>query len=157
MYSSKYDAAGEKVKSEVALGRIFLAPDLYNADEVVVRARINMYKQNGDTTRVFPKLAKTMEGDALIEVLRQIPGFRVEDDGSIYENGRRIERTYVNNTLLFGQDPKTAFMKLTAQSALAIDTYEEEVEETEAALENRPKEERTRRVANVTTTRKIDS
>jgi hypothetical protein len=157
MYSSKYDAAGEKVKSEVALGRIFLAPDLYNADEVVVRARINMYKQNGDTTSVFPKLAKTMEGDALIEVLRQIPGFRVEDDGSIYENGRRIERTYVNNTLLFGQDPKTAFMKLTAQSALAIDTYEEEVEETEASLENRPKEDRTRRVANVTTTRKIDS
>ncbi|MBO7213165.1 MAG: carboxypeptidase regulatory-like domain-containing protein, partial [Rikenellaceae bacterium] len=144
-------------RPSVDLGKIALAPDLFNADEAVVKARIQMFEQRGDTTRIFPKLVKTMEGDALIEVLRQIPGFKIEDDGSIYENGRKIERTYVNNTLLFGKDPRLAFLKLSAESALAIDTYEEKVDETEAALTNRSKEENTRRVANVTTTRKISS
>ena len=142
-------------KPSVDLGKISLAPDLYNVDEAVVKARIQMFEQKGDTTRIFPKLVKTMEGDALIEVLKQIPGFKIEEDGTIYENGRKIERTYINNTLLFGKDPRIAFLKLSAESALAIDTYEEKVDEAEAALTNR--NEDTRRVANITTTRKIDS
>ena len=157
-YHSMMNHLGQMTMKEqsVDIGVIRMAPDPYSADEAVVKARIQMFEQRGDTTRIFPKLAKTMEGDALIEVIKQIPGFKVEEDGTIYENGRKIERTYINNTLLFGEDPRTAFLKLTAENALAIDTYEEKIDETEAALTNRKQGDDTRRVANITTTRKMD-
>ena len=142
----------DQQKQAIDLGKIKLAPDPYNADEVVVRARINMFEQRGDTTRIFPRLTKTLEGDALIEVIKQIPGFKV-DGNTIYENGKKIERTYVNNTLLFGQEPITAFLKLSAESALLIDTYDEEITDTEKKLTNTSAD--TRRVANITTTKKV--
>ncbi len=135
------------------LGVIRLAPDPYKMDEVVVKSRKQMFEQRGDTTRIFPRLARTMEGDALIEVIKMIPGFKVTNDGTIYEDGKVIERTYVNNELLFGNDPRTAFLKLTATSALAIDTYDEEVDEAERSLTNR--KERKRRVANIKTAEEL--
>ncbi len=153
-----FNSAGQVVydsKNEFEeLGKIKLSPDLYSADEVVVRARLQMFEQKGDTTRIFPRLTKTLEGDALIEVLKQIPGFKVEGN-SIYDNGKLIERTYVNNTLLFGQDAITAFLKLSAESALAIDTYDEKISETEKNLTNRKTD--TRRVANITTSKKVNN
>ena len=146
---NKKDVSGNKFD----LGVVRLAPDPYKLDEVVVKSRKQMFEQRGDTTRIFPRLARTMEGDALIEVLKMIPGFKVTDDGTIYEDGKIIERTYVNNELLFGNDPRTAFLKLTATSALAIDTYDEEVDEAERNLTNR--KERKRRVANIRTAEEL--
>ena len=150
--TNKYGVFEESlITSKTDLGVIRLAPDPYNVDEVVVRARKDMFEQHGDTTRIFPRLAKTMEGDALIEVIKMIPGFKVGKDGSIYEDGKLIERTYVNNQLLFGSDPRTAFLKLSATSALAIDTYDEEVDEAEKHLTKRQR----RRVANIKTAEEL--
>ena len=63
------DVSGNKFD----LGVVRLAPDPYKLDEVVVKSRKQMFEQRGDTTRIFPRLARTMEGDALIEVLKMIP------------------------------------------------------------------------------------
>lgn len=86
------------------LGLILLSQSTQAIDEVVVKARMQMYKMKGDTILYFPRAVKTMKDDSAIEILRHMPGVEVDDGGSVKILGQQVERTYVNQKLLFGDD-----------------------------------------------------
>ncbi|MBO7213354.1 MAG: hypothetical protein J6U99_02215 [Rikenellaceae bacterium] len=65
------------------LGKIKLSVDDINIDEATVRARQRISLLKGDTLRIVAPVAKTMKGDALIEILRQVPELTVNQDGSV--------------------------------------------------------------------------
>ena len=110
------------------MGKVWLAPDIQKLDEVTVSARAKMYKQFGDTTRIYARSVKTLKGDAIIEILRQIPGIKVNQYGSVSMDGKPIEYTLLNGKLIFGDDKITALYTIDADQAMSIDIYDEEIE-----------------------------
>ena len=115
----------DEPKNEIDLGKIRLEADVQKADEAVVKGRIALYQMKGDTTLIFPAAIKTMTGDALIDLLRRHPLFRVDEMGNVFFNGQRIERVDVNGKLLFGEDAVTAVKTLTAADVHLMKTFEE--------------------------------
>ncbi len=139
----------DEQKNEIDLGKIRLEPDVQKADEAVVKGRIALYQMKGDTTLIFPAAIKTMTGDALIDLLRRHPLFKVDEMGNVFFNGQRIERVDVNGKLLFGEDAVTAVKTLTASDVHLLKSYEEtdEIDEILRGTENARK----RRILSVIT------
>lgn len=132
------------------MGKVWLAPDPQKLDEVFVVARAKMYTQVGDTTRIFARSVKTFKGDALVHILQQIPGLKFNEDGSVSMNGQLIERTLLNDKLIFGDDNVTALYTIDAEEATTIDIYDEEVE-SETSFDKRK-----RKVMNIRTRKDIN-
>ncbi|MBR6246545.1 MAG: hypothetical protein IKR15_04225, partial [Bacteroidales bacterium] len=78
----------------------------------------------GDTVIFNAAAVRTMEGDYAVEILRQMPGVEIKD-GSIYVNGEKVRRTYVNGILLFGDDPSSALTNILAEEVTTIKAYDE--------------------------------
>lgn len=135
-------------KEEQNLGLIRLSQSTQAIDEVVVNARMQMYKMKGDTAILLPKSVKTMRDDPALEILRQMPGVEVGDDGSVKILGKQVERTYVNQKLLFGENPTTALRELDAKEVALIQAYDE-VDEADAVINGQ--NARKRKVLNVVT------
>ena len=130
------------------LGQILLAQSSQPIDEVVVKARMQLYKMKGDTILFFPKAVKTMKDDPALEILRQMPGVEVGNDGSVKILGQTVERTYVNEKLLFGYDPTAALRELEAREVASIEAYDE-VDEADAVAHGQ--NARKRKVLNIVT------
>ncbi|MBQ7828477.1 MAG: hypothetical protein IJ386_09480, partial [Clostridia bacterium] len=113
------------------LGVLKLTPDVQQLDEVVVKARIDLFKRVGDTLFVFPKNVKQFEGDALIDLLKRHPSFRVDEQGNIYVDGKRIERAMLNGKHVFGEDVRTMVHSILAKEAGLIKVYDENDETSE--------------------------
>lgn len=126
--SMKFDMSNTEDTQELTAELILSSLEL---DEIVVKTRLEMYKTKGDTIVYFPAAVKTMAGDAAIEILRAMPGVEVLEDGNIKIGGKQVERTYINNELLFGHDPRTAFKYLIPGQLASIEAYDEVVEDSE--------------------------
>lgn len=132
----------------INLGDIKLTESPQGIDDVVVKARMQLYKMRGDTTVFFPRAVKTLEGDNALEILRRMPGVEVSESGAVTILGQQVERTYVNDKLIFGEDPTLALRKLEADEVQSILAYDE-VDEEDAVRNG--ENARKRKVLNVIT------
>lgn len=96
----------------------------YVLDPAVTLAKVDAVTQKGDTLIYHPAAVKTMEGEDAIEILRQMPGVEVKED-AVYINGQKVERTYVNGLLIFGDDPMSSLNAILAKDVQQISSYEE--------------------------------
>ncbi len=136
------------IEDEVNVGRIRLAPDIYQIDAIVVRSRIAFYRMKGDTIVYIPAAVKSMEGDVLADLLKRMPGVEVGSDGSVKVMGKSVERTYVNGELFYGSDPTGAVKSIDAKDVAEIMAYDEVDEVSEIAY---GKDARKRKVLDVIT------
>lgn len=79
----------------------------------------------GDTTVYDAAAFKTLPGDRLGELLKQLPGIEVRD-GSIFANGAEIKRVYVDGQTFFGDDTKAALRDLTTADIKDVKVYDED-------------------------------
>ena len=79
----------------------------------------------GDTTIYDAAAFKTLPGDRLGELLKQLPGIEVRD-GSIFANGAEIKRVYVDGQTFFGDDTKAALRDLTTEDIKDVKVYDED-------------------------------
>lgn len=102
-----------------------LAEDERQIASVEVRGdRIAMIIR-GDTTIYDAAAFKTLPGDRLGELLKQLPGIEVRD-GSIFANGAEIKRVYVDGQTFFGDDTKAALRDLTTEDIKDVKVYDED-------------------------------
>lgn len=119
-FSKRYDA-----KDFVGNIDVNLAEDERQIAAVEVRGdRIAMIIR-GDTTVYDAAAFKTLPGDRLGELLKQLPGIEVRD-GSIFANGAEIKRVYVDGQTFFGDDTKTALRDLTTADIKDVKVYDED-------------------------------
>lgn len=109
-------------------GKIPLSPDPMNIDEATVKARQRLSYLVGDTLRIVASAVKTMKGDALIDILRQIPELSINEDGSVSYKDEVITNVTVNNKKIFGNDNIAPYYLLAAKDAAYIDVFDEEDE-----------------------------
>ena len=104
---------------------IKMAQNTENITPAFLSASVSPITRRGDTLIYHPAAVKTMEGDNAIEILRQMPGVEIKDK-TIFINGQKVERAYVNGLLIFGNDPMSPVNAILADDVRQIKTYEEQ-------------------------------
>jgi hypothetical protein len=119
----------ETVPRKDVYKHIILEEISYKIGEVVLKSSIPVVLICGDTLVYNAAAILTMKGDEALEIVRQLPGVQVDDDGSVTIMGKRITRTYINKKLIFGDDPRTALRELLAEQVSKIQVYGEATDE----------------------------
>lgn len=89
-----------------------------------VTAEAKLVTQIADTTIFNTKLLTTMEDESARALLEQLPGVNIKGN-SLYVDGKKVKRTYVNGVLVFGDNPITAVDALKADEVESIRSYDE--------------------------------
>lgn len=82
-------------------------------NEVVITA-VTAVKISEDTVTFNASSFPVRQGDAVDEVLRKLPGVKVDDDGNLTNQGETITKIRINGKDFFGTDVATAIKNLPA-------------------------------------------
>lgn len=117
-------------------GRLFSAPDIYlhkiqkktqdrQLGEAVVRATKIKMVMRGDTVVYNADAFQLADGSMLDALIERLPGVRLDDNGVITVNGRRIESLLVNGRDFFRGDPSVALNNLPSYMVNKVKVYEQ--------------------------------
>ncbi len=95
---------------------------------VIVKGHQPALVYKGDTIVLNPGAVNIEEGDAVREILEQMPGVDIQT-GKVSVQGKNIEKTYVDGKRIFGDNPMTAIDHVAANDVVNIRMYEEENKE----------------------------
>ena len=146
-FTSKYDLAEGRC---VIYVRMKSSEDMIEGAAVIAKAAL--LRHVADTTIYNAAALRTDAWADALELLKQIPGASVSNN-SITIHGEPVSRTFVNGTLVFGDNPITAFKQLLASDVTHIKVYDEiPIEDQLVGKKNSRKE----RILNVITKDKIN-
>lgn len=83
-------------------------------EEVVIRSRAPITIKK-DTLEFNVSSFKTKKDANVEDLLKELPGVEVEEDGSIKVNGKSVNQIYVNGKPFFGNDPTITTRNLTKE------------------------------------------
>jgi hypothetical protein len=99
-------------KGEINLEPINLLVDSNALDEVLIKSRAPITIKT-DTLEFNVKSFKTKKDANVEDLLKQLPGVEVDDEGKITVNGKDVNKILVNGKLFFGDDPTITTRNLT--------------------------------------------
>jgi hypothetical protein len=94
------------------LGDIILSDDIESLDELLVVARKAPITVKKDTLEFNAKSFNTKADATLEDVIKELPGVKVDKDGKITVNGKEVSKILVNGKAFFGDDPQIALKNL---------------------------------------------
>lgn len=108
-YSKSFDV----IKKSVSLGEIELEKNsVQNIEEVTISA--SPVKIKKDTIEFNASAIKVRPDSKIEELLKQIPGVEVSNDGKITVNGKEVDQIMINGKPFFDKDGKIALQNLPA-------------------------------------------
>lgn len=116
-------------KREFDMGIIKLSNDIESLGDVVVTARVAPIKLKKDTLEFNAKSFNTKADATLEDVIKELPGVEVDQDGKITVNGKDITRILVNGKEFFGDDPQVALKNLPKEIIDKIQVTESKTDE----------------------------
>ena len=117
LYSSYFPVMASGVFD---LGKIPLQEDSQDIDAVVVKTRLAFFTVHGDTIKYNPKAVKTLQDDMAYDLLLKMPGVNVSD-GFLTIQGEKVERTYVNGQLIYGDEERGTSRALNSVKASEVE------------------------------------
>jgi len=129
--------------SPIDLGTIYLSPASNQLGEVMVKADRSPIVLKKDTLEFNAASFKTRDGANLEELLKKLPGLKVDADGNITVNGKPVERILVNGKSFFGDDPKIATKNLPKSIIDKIQVVDTKTDEQEFTGEEGDQENKT--------------
>ena len=114
------------------LDSIWMMPTSKNLDEVIVVSERPPVMMKNDTIEFNANAFKTLPNALVEDLLKKLPGVRVDANGNITVNGKPVNKILVDGKAFFGDDPKMATRNLPAD---AIDKVQV-VDDKEQALLN---------------------
>lgn len=121
-FESRSDTLSITSGTNILLFRLQEKTDTLNASRI--KAERQIVRQVKDTTYIDAKHVNSMEGDSAAQMLEQVPGVRITNQG-VYYNGSKVKRTYVNGTLVYGDNTKAALNSLYASQVTEVQIYDE--------------------------------
>jgi hypothetical protein len=138
---SSYSKRFDKIDQALSLGDIQLEkPSIVNnIDEVKITA--SPVKIKKDTIEFSAAAIKVRPDSKIEELLKQIPGVEISNDGKITVNGKEVDQIMINGKPFFDKDGKIALQNLPADIIKNIQftttkTKEEELSGTAAKSQN---------------------
>jgi hypothetical protein len=111
--------------NSLQLPPIILKPSSNSLDEVIITA-VTAIKISEDTVTFNASSFPVRQGDAVDEILRKLPGVKVDADGNVTTQGEAITKIRINGKDFFGTDVATAIKNLPAdiiKNLQIIDDY----------------------------------
>lgn len=119
------------VDQDVDLGIINMTAASSDLETVVVTASHIPIQIKKDTIQYNADAYKTRPADNVEELLKQLPGVEVDDDGTITAHGESVENVFVDGKEFFGNDPTIATKNLPALVIDNVQVYNKRSDATE--------------------------
>ena len=121
-------AFSDSRKDTLDIGDIELKMSAQMLKMVEVKGRARRFTVKGDTIVFHPEAFHLQEGARLDELIKQLPGVQVNDDGSLTWNGKPIRITMDGESLMGGND---LVKQLPAEAVEKIKAYNKQSEFSE--------------------------
>ena len=108
----------------LALGTIRLYDRGKMLEEVVVRPEEAPVTLLGDTIQYNAGSFKTLPNANVEDLLKKLPGLRVDKDGTVKAQGEKVQKVLVDGKEFFGNDPKIATRNLPADAIDKVQVYD---------------------------------
>ncbi|MEN9993612.1 MAG: hypothetical protein RL762_269 [Bacteroidota bacterium] len=128
---------GSAKKTTFDLPDIRLYPKVQDVKEVVVTRNRNAMYFSGDTLIFVADSFKVAANAVVEDLLKKLPGIKVEDDGSITSQGKEISQVLVDGDEFFGSDPTIATKNLAANGVASVQVYEKKNEDAAAGEDDK--------------------
>lgn len=107
---------------------IYLEEDAVLLKEAIVEAKVPDIVVKGDTIEYNAGSYSSQESDMLQDIMKNIPGVEVDENGNITANGKTIKKILVDGKEFFGNDIPMALANLPANMIKKLQLYKEESE-----------------------------
>lgn len=124
----RYYIIGSDENTEIHIPSVILPEQATQFDEVVVYANKEPIYFRGDTLVYVADSFATKENAMVEDLLKNLPGLQVDDDGNVSSQGRKVTKVLVDGDEFFGTDPTIATRNLSAKGVDKIEVYETEDE-----------------------------
>lgn len=98
-------------------------------DEVVIYANKTPVYYRGDTLVFVADSFKVKENAVVEDLIRKLPGMKVDENGKITSQGKEIGQVLVDGDEFFGSDPTIATKNLAADGVQTVEVYEKDSED----------------------------
>ena len=95
-------------------------------EEVVVMAEAPPITLLGDTVQYNAGSFKTKPNSVVEDLLKKMPGIKVEKDGTVKAQGQEVKKILVDGKEFFGTDPKIATKNLPADAVDKVQVYDKQ-------------------------------
>lgn len=92
-------------------------------EEVLVRG-VQAITIKGDTTEFDPRAFVIQPNDKVEDLLKQLPGITIDQDGQITAQGKRVDRVLVDGEEFFGDDPTLVTKNVRSDMVDKVQLYE---------------------------------
>ncbi len=116
-------------QTEVDLGVVQMKPIATELMEVVIREAKAPMRFKGDTIEYDPSQFQVPEGSSVEDLLKKLPGMRVDRDGTITAQGQEVKKVTVDGKEFFGGDPKEVTKNLPAEGVSKVQVFDHKTEE----------------------------
>lgn len=110
------------------LKKIILPERSQRIDEVTIYAYKDPIYYKGDTLVYVADSFATKPNAVVEDLLKKLPGIKVNTDGSITSQGKEISQVLVDGDEFFGADPTMATKNLSAKGVESVQVYEKKNE-----------------------------
>lgn len=115
---------GSAVNSEFNFGKIILPPKSHILQEIVIYAYKDPVFYKGDTLIYTADSFKVKPNATVEDLLKKLPGIKVDAEGKITSQGKKVDQVLVDGDEFFGTDPTVATQNLNAKSVESVQVYE---------------------------------
>ena len=124
-YSKKIDFTNG---SDIKLGNIPLEEGVETLGDVIVKGRAAPVTIKKDTLEFDVASFKTKKDANVEDLLKELPGVEVDEQGNITINGKPVNKVLVNGKPFFGDDPTIATRNLTKEIVKKIQVVDTKTE-----------------------------
>ena len=114
----------EKKGKDLNIGYITIVPDSKLLQEAEVTANAAQVQVSGDSLVYNASAYRVAEGSALEELVKKLPGAKVDDDGNITINGKTVSKIMLNGKEFFLNDTKVAMKNIPTNMIDKLKTYD---------------------------------
>ncbi len=118
-------------KLQKDFGTDSIAKNMELADVVIKATKVKFYHK-GDTLVYNADAFNLPEGSMLDDLIRQLPGATLNDDGEIHVNGRKIDMLLLNGKQFFGNNNKLMLDNLPYYTVEKIKVFDQSTERSMA-------------------------
>ncbi|MEQ1675469.1 MAG: outer membrane beta-barrel protein [Chitinophagaceae bacterium] len=128
--SNKYFSITDNNKN-AELGSLVLSDKAKVLEEVVLAAEAPPVTLINDTIQYNAGSFKTPPNASVEQLLKKLPGVKVEKDGTIKAQGEKVTKVLVDGKEFFGNDPKMATKNLPADAVDKVQVYDKQSDQAQ--------------------------
>ncbi len=106
----------------------FLVQKSILINEVLIQRQRDV-KINGDTTEFNANNYKLLENASAEDLLKLLPGLKVDKDGKVTAYGEAVNKVYVDGEEFFGEDPTLATKNIRAEMIDKVQVYDKKTDQ----------------------------